>query len=159
MDVQIKYETLQAPVITRWWTVGECAKRLSSFCMVYHTMMENMLYMPYKHVNGAYRKIIKVNLSLMNNNEIKIDVFLIKGIHQEWLDVYMLKMKRGDSLLTDQSCYLACLMLSSYFLMHDSLTNMLEGNWVSAEGFQYFLEYNNTHLNKYQKEIQGKSLL
>ena len=133
LDVDlIKVKKISAPILTRWWTVGEAAKNI----IEHFPILIEMAKM-FRNVNPSNNKLNKIAsgiLSLMNEPIIISDIKLISCFHDTFLNQHFDWLQKGDQDIGDTPGYLGRHMLVRYFLMHSDLEKMINNGWKNGGG-------------------------
>jgi len=94
------YSKLQAPILTRWWTVGVASSYLFDYYLVLFHACQTVINM-YPSTNTPYA-IASDLFSLMLNQETFLDVALIRGFHKSYLNKHLDWMQSCDDLTSEQ---------------------------------------------------------
>ena len=125
---------------------------------VYKHLLPKLLRMPNDHVTPACKKIIKASMDLMLSNEIKSDIMLLRTYHKIWLNKYMCYLQGGDTFFNKSPGFQSRLMGTTYYLMHTTITSLMEGKWKTNSEFQSFIRFNIKNLNEDELIIQEKKV-
>ena len=126
-DNLVKVKKIAAPILTRWWTVGEAAKNIIDNLPVLLEMARN--FRNANPSNSRMNKIASGVLSLFAEPIIVSDIKLISCFHDIFLNQHFNWLQKGDAAIGGTPGYLGRLMLVRYFLMHQDLKMMMKDGW------------------------------
>lgn len=130
---------IPAPIITRWWTVGQAAAFLVENLSLIRSLCDSV-----KSWKGtgtflsAATKIASSVLSLSKEMVIMSDVKLITCFHQIFLNPNFSWMQKGDEKIGNTPGFLGRFMLSRYFLMYECLNSLQNDGWKEVSGMKLF---------------------
>ena len=130
---------LQAPILTRWWTVGEAAKFLAQNCDILQEVCFLTVKMSRPERDKGLSKIASKVCSQFLEDTIVSDVKLIQGFNDFFLAPHFAWMQKGDKRLGDTPGFIGRHMLGRYFLMRSDLLS-LQTNWENVKEFKPFLD-------------------
>ena len=158
LNLNTKYTTLQAPILTRWWSVGECASSITDNWMIWKTMLPLILNLPTTYLNVATKKVVKSTIDLMESREIRADILLIKIYHKVFLNKFMKYLQRGDQLVNNVPGFQSRLIGTTYYLMHKTLSDLMEEGWKEADEFKPYIDFKSKYLNNEEHVAMDKKL-
>ena len=158
LKLEKKYHLLQAPILTRWWSVGVCAMELDADWEIYKYRNNALVNLPNRLISDSFRKVVSANKNLFRLNEIRSDVKMIAAIHQNFMNSHFKFLQKGDSISGNVPGYQARLILPRYFLMHDDLTSCINGKWKENESYQNVIEYNQNNLSIETQQLQERKM-
>ena len=143
---------IAAPILTRWWTVGEAAKCIVKYLPIFLNMART-----FRNANVANTKLNKIAsgiISLTKEHIIVSDIKLISSFHDTFLNQHFDWLQKGDEGIGGTPGYLGRHMLLRYFLMHSDLKKMTNDGWKQegATGMEPFL-------NSLDEELMDVSML
>ena len=127
-----KVKKIAAPILTRWWTVGEAAKNILEHFPILLGIARKVV-----NVNPSNNKLNKIAsglLSLMKEPIIVSDIKLISSFHGVFLNQHFNWLQNGDEGIGGTPGYLGRHMLVRYFLMFSDLKNMTNDGWRTKGG-------------------------
>lgn len=137
-DVLIVHK-LAAPIVTRWWTVGEAAKCIVLHLPVFIQIAKNVCTRLAS--SAAANKIASSILSLVAEPIIVSDIKLIACYHNIFLNEHFNWFQKGDPKIGGTPGYLARHLLVRYYLMWSDLEKLKNNGWKrSAKLFVNSLE-------------------
>ena len=111
----VKFNKMAAPILTRWWTVGEAASDLLEHFPIFMKLCENVRN---AHTSdSAKNRIASSILSLSRVPVILSDVNLISCFHDAFLNTHFSWMQKGDKLVGNTPGFLGRHMFSRFYLM------------------------------------------
>ena len=119
---QLEIEKLAAPIVTRWWTVGEAAKCIVKHLPVFIQVAKNVTM--HKTSSSAGNKIASGILSLVAEPIIVSDIKLIASYHNAFLNGHFSWFQKGDKQIGGTPGYLGRHVLVRYFLMWSDLEKL-----------------------------------
>lgn len=139
VDVELPNKRMAAPIISRWWTVGEAAKDISANIPIFIRLAKNVVQA------SNQQKLVKTASTIDSlGKEIMIlaDVKLIACFHDVFLNQHFSWMQKGDKDIGNVPGYLGRHVLLRYFLMHRNLKSLLNSGWEdsSNEKMEIFLK-------------------
>ena len=129
---------LQAPILTRWWSVGVAVKQILKNKDVLSYMCQKIV-----NANNASTKANKVASqvqSLLHEEVIISDLKLLKGFCEYFFDENFKWMQQSDDLVGLPSCYLSRHIVTRYFIMHEELKRGTNGGWKNIDEMKDFKE-------------------
>ena len=131
-DDLFRVKKIAAPILTRWWTVGEAAKDILEYFPILIEMTET-----FRNVNTSHTRMNKIAsgvISLMREPEIVSDIKLISCFHAVFLNSHFAWLQKGDKEIGGTPGYLGRHMLVRYFLMFSDLKKLTNGGWRQEGG-------------------------
>ena len=129
-----KFQKIPAPIITRWWTIGNAAQFLVHFATICRQVAENV-----RNWTGSGSSLTKATkiasgvISIMNEERIISDVKLIADFYSIFCAPHFSWMQKGDKKIGGTPGFLGRHMLSRYFLMYSCLDKLRDGGWKRVE--------------------------
>jgi hypothetical protein len=136
---EFKAHRIPAPMLTRWWTVGECAyfllKHQQIILAIYHGAIQAS-----KTIH-AVNQIASSLQALMKTPEVISDIYLIDAYHNYFLCSHFAWLQKGDPELGNKPGFLNRHIAVRCFLMHQELTAAynLQGR-KTMDSFQQFCD-------------------
>ena len=127
MNSEKSVKKIAAPILTRWWTVGEAARNIVENMPILMTMSEEI-----RNANPSNNKLNKIAsgiLSLMREPIIVSDIKLIACFHDVFLNEHFDWLQKGDDEIGGTPGFLGRHMLLRYFLMHSDLSKLVDSGW------------------------------
>jgi hypothetical protein len=138
-DSECDAHRIPAPILTRWWTVGECVAFLNKhreiILAICHAVIQATTTI------RAVNQIASALQAMLLTPEIGSDITLIDTYHKYFLCSHFAWLQKGDPELGNQPGFLNRHIAVRYFLMHQQLSAAydLEG-WKTMDAFQAFRE-------------------
>lgn len=133
---------MPAPIITRWWTIGEAAVFISKNLAVCRQVSINIInWSGSGSVMSKANKIASGLYSLFEEKIIVSDVILIDNFHQLFVAPHFKWMQNGDKKIGNSPGFLGRHMFSRYFLMSECLQTLKNNGWKEVEGMSNFSNY------------------
>ena len=131
-DDLVKVKKIAAPILTRWWTVGQAAKNIIEYFPILIEMVKR-----FRNANPSNNKLNKIAsglLSLIAEPIIVSDIKLISCFHDIFLNQHFDWLQKGDQDIGGTPGYLGRHMLVRYFLMYSDLEKMIDSGWKNGGG-------------------------
>ena len=138
INLRNKVAKIAAPIITRWWTVGEAAYGIINFFQILVGVATEMRNRYTAH--QAPNKIASGLLALIKEPVIVSDIQLIASFHECFLNEHFSWFQKGDPDVGSTPGYLARHILLRYFLMHSDLTKLKDDGWKKSGKMAQFVE-------------------
>ena len=158
LGIDAPYHALQAPILTQWWSVGECAKSVANHWRVWKALLPKILRLPSTYVKAAARKIIKSTMDLMEVKEIRSDIILLKIYHQIYINKFMVHLQRGEKLVNYVPGFQSRLIGTTYFLMCKTISDVSGEKWKINNDFKSLVDFNENNLNAEEIEAVNKKV-
>ena len=134
-----KVKKIAAPILTRWWTVGEAAKSILDNLPILLEIAQKVVNA--NPGNNKLNKIASGILSLMRKPIIVSDIKLISCFHNVFLNHHFEWLQNGDAGVGGTPGFLGRHMLVRYFLMHSDIKKLTNDRWKEAgEKMEPFLK-------------------
>mgnify|MGYP002812481187 CR=1 FL=1 len=126
-----------APVLTRWWTVGECAAYLLKWLPLVLAICHGVIQRDQTKI--AANQIASGLQALLLTDVIISDIHLINAYHCYFLCKHFAWLQRGDPSIGNKPGFLNRHLCVRYYLMLEDLTNAWENEgWKRLDAFEDF---------------------
>jgi hypothetical protein len=130
-DEEFSAHQIPAPILTRWWTVGEYAAYLLKHMTIIVIQASTTAH--------AVNQVASGLQALLKTPQIVSDISLIDAFHKYFLCSHFAWLQKGDPELGNKPGFINRHITVQYFLMHEelSLPYNMEG-WNTIDAFQAF---------------------
>ena len=146
MNFNVPFKIPRVPVLTRWWTVGDCAVDLIQRWDIWHQVLSNLSKVSSSDITLATSKVIKDAGDLLSIPEIRWDVHFFAEIHLNWIAPHFSFLHRGDPVLKEKEEYQNRLIGVRYYIMVSDILKYRYGKWKESEKFKQSYKYMKIHL-------------
>jgi hypothetical protein len=130
---------IPAPILTRWWAVGECAAYLLEYRQIILVVCHGVIQA--NTTDEAVNQIASGLQACINTPKIESDIHLIHAYHKYFLCSHFAWLQKGDSQLGNKPGFLNRHIAVRYFLMLQELSAAYEGQgWKALDAFKNFRE-------------------
>jgi hypothetical protein len=128
---------IPAPILTRWWTVGECAAYLLKHMTIILALCHGVIQA--STTAHAVNQVASGLQALLKTPQIVSDISLIDAYHKYFLCSHFAWLQKGDPELGNKPGFINRHIAVRYFLMHEelSLAYNMEG-WKTIDAFRAF---------------------
>ena len=128
---------IPAPILTRWWTVGECAAFLLKHIRIILALCHGVIQA--STTAHAVNQVASGLEALLKTPQIVSDISLIDAYHKYFLCSHFAWLQKGDPELGNKPGFINRHIAVRFFLMHEELSNAynMEG-WKTIDDFQAF---------------------
>jgi hypothetical protein len=128
---------IPAPILTRWWTVGECAAYLLKHITIILAICHGVIQA--SATAHAVNQVASGLEALLKTPAIVSDISLIDAFHKYFLCSHFAWLQKGDPELGNKPGFINRHIAVRYFLMHEELSNAynMEG-WKTMDAFEEF---------------------
>ena len=140
-------EKLQAPVLTRWWTVGKAARLIVNNLAIFKEVTGLCIEMQRKDRDKALSTIASRLWSLFHEETIISDLKLIHCFNNTFLSKHFEWLQGGDPRIGNTPGFYGRYMLVRYFLLHSDLEKLCSHGWKKSTGMSIFY-------NTFKKELR-----
>ena len=133
----LKVKKMAAPILTRWWTVGEASRSIVEYLPIFIQIARNMIN--YHKADSKLNKIASSLVSLISEPIIVSDIKLIKCFHGIFIDDHFNWLQKGDRDIGGTPGFLGRHMLLRYYLMHSDLHQLINDGWKKCKGMEVFV--------------------
>jgi hypothetical protein len=152
LDVITSWKKIQAPILTRWGTVGMASRVVcDKEKMATYNKISQWVVNAYPS-NNASNKIASSILSLMREPLIMSDAHLSNGFMNYFFDINYSWLETGDPEVGGTLGFLSRHLLVRSFIIHDKLQSALNGGWKKFEEFKSFCEFKDLRENEQKKQ-------
>jgi len=133
-------QKLQAPILTRWWTVGEAAKFIGNNIELLKEVTLKCLKMKRVERDEKMYKIASRLYSLLMEDTIVSDLKLVYCYNCYFVNPHFDWMQKGDDRIGGMPGFLGRHMLVRYFLMRSDLLRWTNGKWNDCQDMKQFVD-------------------
>ena len=132
----LKLKKMTAPILTRWWTVGEASKSIVEYMPILIQIARNMINR-YK-TDSKVNRIASALVSLVREPIIVSDIKLISCFHDVFINGHFSWLQKGDKDIGGTPGFLGRHMLLRYYLMSSDLKMLINNGWKKCKGMEIF---------------------
>jgi hypothetical protein len=132
---------IPALILTRWWTVGECAAYLLKYRQIILVVCHGVIQA--NTTDKAINQIASGLQACICTPEIESDIHLIDAYHKYFLCSHFAWLQKGNPQLGNKPGFLNRHIVVRYFLMLQELSAAYEGEgegWKELDAFKSFRE-------------------
>ncbi len=128
---------IPAPILTRWWTVGECAAFLLKHMTIILALCHGVIQA--STTAHAVNQVASGLEALLKAPQVVSNISLINTYHKYFLCSHFACLQEGDLELGNKPGFINHHIAVRYFLMHKELSNAynMEG-WKTIDDFKAF---------------------
>jgi len=133
-----KVKKLAAPIVTRWWTVGEAARLIVLYLPILVQIVKNAIQST--RTDSKVNKIASGLKSLIDEVIIVSDIKFLACFHASYLNSHFSWLQKGDMAIGDTPGFLGRHMLLRYFFMRKDLEGLRDNGWKTNNLMKNFVQ-------------------
>ena len=153
--LELKFQKLEEPIVTRWWLVGACAVSFLAAQQVWTRICDGIRKTAPS--DSASYKVAVSTLALIKEPMIMSDVHLIAAFHNWFLFSHFKWCQLGDPEVGGTPSFQSRHMLVRFFIMLTQVEDAMEEKWMDMAEFNKFVR-SLDNINDNEKEIQKKKV-
>ena len=133
-------EKMQAPVLTRWWTVGKAARLIANNLKIFKEVVGLCIESQRAGRDKALSTIANRLWSLFCEETILSDLMLIHCYNNTFISKHFEWLQGGDPRIGNTPGFYGRNMLVRYFLLRSDLEKLSNDGWKTSTGMSMFYD-------------------